>query len=191
MRLLRLTSGQYAVCKDFFDAPAWYRCTVGRILITHECGAYAKLQGMPWIPQFYAHPYPAMMLIEYIDSGRDLCTYKQGELPPAMFQQMQDILQEMHQRQVIHLDIGHDAQGHFGRETNFIWNERLQRLYLIDPAGSVYKMPLPERLRHDLEAHDNLALTKIHDFFFPDMPWEHPQPLSALAYKVFSKLKKI
>ncbi|MBQ7568416.1 hypothetical protein IJT17_06385 [bacterium] len=184
------------ICKDFFDTPRWYRRSVGRFLISHECGAYRRLQGVPGIPAIYGRPHPDMMLMQYIEgaggqAAEDLWKYKPGELPPEVLTQMQDLLTAIHDRRVIHLDIGHDCRRNFERETNFMWDPSQQKVYLIDFAGAFYGMPIPGFIRRGFEAHDNLALVKIHDHFFPDMPYQAPEPLPNWAEKLFTKLKKI
>ena len=181
----------FVVCKDFFDVPTWYRVSIGRFLIAHEYGAYARLQGIEGVPQVFGRPHPAMMLMEYLSPGEDLWRYQRGELPPEVLTQLQRLVSAMHQRGVIHLDIGHDAHGRFGRETNLIWHEERRRLYIMDPAGALYGLPLPRAIREGLEGHDELGIKKIHDFFFPDLEYSAPAPLKPWALKLFTKLKKI
>ncbi|MDO5295618.1 MAG: hypothetical protein Q4F00_03100 [bacterium] len=182
---------KHAVCKDFFDTPNWYRRSAGRFLIAHEYGAYARLQGIRGIPMVYGRPHPDMMLMQYLDHSEDLWKYRPGQLPELILEQMRGILDAIHAKGVIHLDIGHDSRSSFGRETNFMWQEEEQQVYLIDPAGALYGLPLPASVRCALEAHDNLALVKIHDFFFPNLEWQPPQPLPPWGEKLFTKLKKI
>ena len=179
------------VCKDFFDTPDWYRHSIGRFLIAHEYGAYARMQGIKGIPEVYGRPYPDMMFMQYLDGSEDLWKYRPGQLPAVILEQMREILDAIHAKGVIHLDIGHDSRGDFGRETNFMWQEEERQVYLIDPAGALYGTPLPSKVRRALEAHDNLALVKIHDFFFPDLPWQPPEPLPPWGLKLFQKLRKI
>lgn len=179
------------VCKDFFDTPDWYRRSAGRFLIAHEYGAYARLQGITGIPAVYGRPHPEMMLMQFLDGSEDLWKYQPGQLPAVILEQMREILDAIHSKGVIHLDIGHDSRGDFGRETNFMWQEEQRQVYLIDPAGALYGVPLLPAVRRALEAHDNLALTKIHDYFFPDLTWQPPEPLPPWGLKLFRRLKKI
>ncbi len=193
LRLLEIPNAPapQIVCKDFLDVPAWYRTTIGRFLIGHEYGAYARMQGMKGVPQIYGRPYSSMMLMEYLHPGDDLWKYEPGQIPPIAFAQLREILLQMHQRGVLHLDLGHDCHRRFGRETNLIWHEGKQQLYIMDLGGALYGIPLPCSVWAGLALHDYLVLTKIHDRFFPDMEYQAPPPLPKWALKLFTFFKKI
>lgn len=155
--------GQRAVTKDFFDAPRWYRVTVGRYLIAREIAAYKRLQGVPGIPRLLASPRPDVLVMEYIP-GTELSRLEPGDLPPVALNQLRETLDGMHEAGVIHLDLGHDSNGDIGRETNMIWSD-WGRLYVIDLAGAMLRR-LPSPIFEGLAAHDRLALTKLRRRFF-------------------------
>lgn len=180
--------GQRAVTKDFFDAPTWYRLTVGRFLIRREIEAYRRLQGVPGIPRLLGVPRPDVLVIEYIP-GTEVSQLEPGSLPPEALSQLQETLEGMHRAGVVHLDLGHDSDGDFGRETNMIWSD-WGRLYVVDLAGALLRR-LPSPLFEGLAAHDRLALTKLCRRFFAGREADGPDRLPLWAGRLFRRLKKL
>jgi len=188
LRLIRWGEASLAVSKDFLDSPPLYRRTVGRFLIRREVAAYRRLSGVPGLPRLLAHPHPEVLILEHIP-GTEVRRLGPGELPPEALSQLRQTLEGMHRAGILHLDLGHDSNGDFGRDTNMIWAERGQ-LYLIDLAGALM-MPLPPPLFRVLARHDLLALTKLRRRFFGGTGPEPEEDLPPWAWRLFRFLRKV
>jgi len=188
LRLVRWKDAGLAVSKDFLDSPALYRRTVGRFLIAREVAAYRRLSGVPGLPRLLAHPHPEILVLEHIP-GTEVRRLGPGELPPEALTQLRQTLEGMHRAGILHLDLGHDSNGDFGRDTNMIWSEHGQ-LYLVDLAGALL-MPLPAPLFRVLARHDRLALTKLRQRFFGGTGPEPDEVLPAWAWRLFRALRKV
>ncbi len=191
LRLIRIDGDEskLAVSKDYYDCSSAYRHTIGRFLLSREYAAYKKLEGIPGIPKLLCRPNPYVLCIEFI-KGRDLRLIAQGNLPMQAIDQLQAILEAMHSRKVIHLDIGHDSNGDYGRETNLLWSEEEQKLSLIDFAGA-WLLPAPKSIFNLLAKHDRLAITKIKRKFFPELaipPEDEPTDFERKFYRKLHKL---
>jgi hypothetical protein len=167
LRLVRWEGG-LAVAKDYLDAPAWNRATLGRLLISREARIYRRLAGCPGIPRVLARPLPALLVLEYID-GRDLRHLASSDLSEGVIGQLEAILAAMHRRRVVHLDLGHDHTGDLGRETNLVWTAN-ERLFVVDLAGAlVWRWPVAGSIFRQLALHDRLAVVKVKRRFFPSL----------------------
>ncbi len=188
LRLIRWRDAGVAVSKDFLDSTPLYRRTVGRFLIAREAAAYRRLAGVPGFPRLLAHPHPEVLVLEHIP-GREVRQLAPGELPAEALLQLRETLEGMHRAGVLHLDLGHDSDGDFGRETNMIWSE-WGRIYLIDLAGALL-MPLPGPLFRTLARHDLLALTKLRRRFFGGGGPTPEETLPRWAWRLFRALRKV
>ncbi len=188
LRLIRWRDGTVAVSKDFFDSSRLYRRTVGRFLIAREAAAYRRLRGVPGLPRLLDRPHAEVLVIEYIE-GVEVGRLATDALPPEALDQLRQTLDGMHRNGVLHLDLGHDSNGDFGRDTNMIWSSQ-GRLYLIDLAGSL-RLPLPGPLFRVLARHDRMALTKLRRRFLGGGDPEPDEVLPPWALKLFRKLGKI
>lgn len=191
LRLVKIDGDEskLAVTKDFYDCSSVYRHTIGRYLLSREYNAYKRLEGISGIPKMLAHPNPYVFCIEYI-KGRDIKLIDKDHLPLQAIDQLKAMLEEMHARKVIHLDIGHDSNGDYGRETNLLWSEEQQKLFIIDFAGA-WLLPAPKSLFNLLAKHDKLAITKIKRKFFPEMPIPPEDEPTDFERKFYRKLHKL
>jgi predicted Ser/Thr protein kinase len=100
------TPGVRLVIKDYHSRPFWIRETVGRVLIGRECRAYRLLQGISGIPRLAGRIDAYALAIEFVD-GRDLSTFKRGEVPAAFFDRLREILRAIHAAGVAQGDLHH------------------------------------------------------------------------------------
>jgi len=188
LRLVQWGDAGLAVSKDFLDSPPLYRRTVGRFLIAREAAAYRRLSAVPGLPRLLAHPHPEVLVLEHIP-GTEVRQLGPGQLPAVALVQLRQTLDGMHRAGILHLDLGHDSNGDFGRDTNMIWSEQGQ-LYLIDLAGALL-MPLPAPLFRVLARHDLLALTKLRRRFFGGTGPDAEEDLPPWAWRLFRALRKV
>ncbi|MBI3930167.1 MAG: hypothetical protein HY319_31815 [Armatimonadetes bacterium] len=196
VRLVRLAQDRLGVVKEYLDQPEWFRSTAGRFIMGREAAAYRRLEGCRGVVGLLGQPTPDSLLLEYVE-GVPVCRLKPGELPAAALEQMQDILEAMHARGVVHCDLGHDSNGDFGRDTNLIWS-RDGRLYVIDFAGALLGKPptaAGTSLYQAMLMHDRLVLTKLVTRFFPDLrDTDHhrfPSQIPPWAWRMFRFFKKL
>lgn len=188
LRLVRLPSGEPGVTKDFLDAPPLYRRTVGQYLLSREREAYRRVQGVPGIPRLHACPRPDVLVMDYIP-GVEVGQMAPGELPLRALDQLRETLEGIHRAGVLHMDLGHDSHGDFGRDTNMIWSDS-GRLYVLDLAGALLAR-VPRSLFQVLARHDLLALTKLRRRFFgggDPLPGEELPPWALRLFRSLGKL---
>ncbi len=188
LRLIHWHDATVAVSKDFFASSNLYRRTLGRFLIARETAAYRRLQDVPGLPRLLGRPHPDVLVLEFIE-GTEVRNLPADALPPEALGQLRRTLEGMHRAGVLHLDLGHDSNGDFGRDTNMIWSDRGQ-LYLIDLAGALM-LPLPGPLFRTLARHDRMALTKLRNRFLGGGPPEPDEVLPPWALRLFQTLRKI
>ena len=188
LRLVRLPCGERVVTKDFLDTSPLYRRTVGQFLLSREREAYRRVQGVPGIPRLRACPRPDVLVMDYIP-GVEVGRLSPGELPPRALDQLRETLEGMHRVGVLHMDLGHDSHGDFGRDTNMIWSDS-GRLYVLDLAGALLAR-VPRSLFEVLARHDRLALAKLRRRFFGGgdlMPGEELPPWAVRLFRFLGKL---
>lgn len=168
VRLLRFPEGGIALLKDFSRSSWIYRQTVGRLSIQNEAAAYAAADSLKGVPRLLGRPDPHSLLIEAI-AGRSLNTIPREThwLPFTIIEQARQLLAGLHALGVAHADLGHDADGWFGRDANVLWGDDGQ-LYLVDMASAVFRWRCPAPIFEAFCWHDRLLVTKILRRFFPD-----------------------
>jgi predicted Ser/Thr protein kinase len=166
VRLLRAPDGTRAVLKDYFHVDPLYRATVARFAIGNEARAYETLRGLTGIPTFYGRPTPDSLLVEFVD-GTEVCRLTPGDLPWSAVEQARELVRAMHERGVVHGDLGHDCTRVFGRDTNLILSPQ-GRLYVIDFASAMWRDRFSAGLYRTFEAHDRLVVTKLLRHFFAE-----------------------
>lgn len=172
--------GTYFACKDFFDATALYRNTIGKYLIKREYQIYNRLKGIKGIPQRVLCPRKDILCVEFLQ-GRDIKYIERGQLPHCALDQLRTLLDAMHSRGVVHFDIGHDSYCEYGRETNIIWGDD-EQIYLLDFAGSL-TIEAHNDLYKLLNARNDTELTKTMHRFFPEKP-PYPRELLKDLFRV-------
>lgn len=157
--------------KDYFHASAWYRRGVARWLIANEAAAYTRLQGLPGVPVLLGRPGPDGLLIQHI-AGRSVRVLGYGDLPRSAVEQARELVGGLHRRGVVHGDLGHDANGDYGRDTNLLLGDD-GRLYVLDFAGALLAGRFNLGLYSVLARHDRLLPTKLVRRFWPEET-DHP-----------------
>mgnify|MGYP003584499765 CR=1 FL=1 len=168
VRLLRCPDGGTALLKDFSRASWLYRKTVGRLSLQNEAAAYAAADSLTGVPRLLGRPDADSILVEAI-AGRSLNTIPREThwLPFDIIEQARQLLTGLHSLGIAHADLGHDADGWFGRDANVLWGDDGQ-LYLVDLASAVFRSRCPGPIFKAFCWHDRLLITKILRRFFPD-----------------------
>lgn len=195
VRLLRCPDGSVALLKDFSRANWLYRQTIGRLSIHNEAAAHAAADSLRGVPRLLARPHADSLLVEAV-AGRSLNTIAREthRLPFEIVEQARQLLAGLHALGIAHADLGHDADGWFGRDANVLWGEDGQ-LYLVDLASAVFRSRCPAPVFEAFCWHDRLLVTKILRRFFPDredQPEFHMhQQMPASQRRWLKLLKKI
>src|SRR5690606_11399460 len=94
------------VIKDYTHSPAVIRQTTGRLFIKREHQNLQRLRGLPGVVDNSCMLSPTMLAYPYVE-GRSLAELrKQKEkLPVEFFTRMEQLVHEMHERGVVHLDL--------------------------------------------------------------------------------------
>ena len=96
--------GQRFVVKDFGKKGFLERNLVGRMVIGREIRAYRVLAGIEGLPSKFKRLSPFSIAIEYLE-GRDLGGIVRGEIGPGVVRQFESIVEELHERGWVHLDL--------------------------------------------------------------------------------------
>ena len=92
------------VVKDFAPCPPLIRETWGRLLIRREFGALSRLHGICGIPNAISMIDARAFCYAYIP-GRTLREVSSEEIAPGFFPALETLVERMHQRNVVHLDL--------------------------------------------------------------------------------------
>lgn len=103
VRLLEL-DGQRWVVKDFAACPWFIRNTLGRWMVGRELHALQHLDGIPGIPDG-AQRIDAHAFAYHFIPGRPLAQTPASELSPDFFLAYEKLVQRMHERGLVHLDL--------------------------------------------------------------------------------------
>ena len=101
--LLMETGRGKAIVKDFgrkILPVRWY----GRWQIRREASIYRRLSGIAGVPRYYGRIGKNAMAIEFIQ-GERISQWKRRELPPALFSRLWDLIEEIHSRGIVHIDL--------------------------------------------------------------------------------------
>lgn len=98
------TQGQSYIIKDVRKRNFFFRWTLGRWLIQREWKIYAKLDGIKGIPRPLRRIDRFAFALEWIP-GKPI--RRNENLPPSFFSNLRGILEEIHRRGVVHLDLRH------------------------------------------------------------------------------------
>ncbi len=101
--LLIETSKGPAIVKDFrrkILPVRWY----GRWQIRRESSIYRRLAGVTGVPRYYGRIGKSAMALEYID-GERISHWKRRELPPSLFPRLWRLIEEIHARGIVHIDL--------------------------------------------------------------------------------------
>ena len=93
-----------AIEKDYTAKPFPIRVTVARVLVRREREVLRHLQGLPGIPRLLPSHDPLRIRTAYIP-GRPINRIPPAELRPEIFRRLEALVQAMHARRVVHLDL--------------------------------------------------------------------------------------
>lgn len=148
------------VVKDFSSKGFWERNLIGRLLISREVRAYRGLRGINGIPKSFARLSPFTLAIEYIDA-RDLGSIREGEIGPEAISSLERIIDEIHERGWVHLDLQ--------RRTNILIRDR--DVFIIDLASAFHPGCIPilgRFITRCLGFFDRLSLIKLKKLYTPE-----------------------
>jgi serine/threonine protein kinase len=128
--LLVESSRGKAIVKDFRGKilpVRWY----GRWQIRREASIYRRLSGIPGVPRYYGRIGKNAMAIEFIEGDR-ISQWKRRELPPTLFFRLWDLIERIHSRGIVHIDL---------RKRDNILINALGDVFIIDFNASFHFLP--------------------------------------------------
>ena len=152
---------QRFVVKDFGKKGFLERNLVGRMVIGREIRAYRVLAGIEGLPSQFKRLSPFSIAIEYLE-GRDLGGIVRGEIGPGVVLQFESIIEELHERGWVHLDLQ--------RRSNILLVDG--KVFVVDLASAVHPGSLPvvgRCLTRLLGFADRLSLIKIKSIYAPEL----------------------
>jgi serine/threonine protein kinase len=152
--------GGRAVLKDFGSRNPVTRGVLGPILVRREHDILRRLEGIPGIPRTFGIVNGRALLIEYIP-GRTLGKFKPGELPDSVLRELEETLEAVHARGVVHLDLR--------QKKNVLIADAGGRPHIIDFANAVRVDGALRMLGERLKAVDRGGLLKFKARFFPHL----------------------
>jgi tRNA A-37 threonylcarbamoyl transferase component Bud32 len=93
-----------AVEKDYSAKPLPIRATVARLFVRREREVLRHLSGLPGIPKLLPCNDPLRIRTQYIP-GQSINRFKAGGLPSEVFQRLEALVESMHERRIVHLDL--------------------------------------------------------------------------------------
>jgi len=103
VRVVELKSGGRAVVKDFRRSDFLFRLLIAPILISRECGALKRLDGLAGAPQFICRIDRCAFAME--DLGGVSLKAPDIKLPDDFFDKLAGLVREIHKRGVAHCDL--------------------------------------------------------------------------------------
>jgi predicted Ser/Thr protein kinase len=137
------------------------RLFIGRAVIGREARAYTALEGLDGRPSRQKRLSPYCLAIEYLE-GQDLGGVGRGEIGPGVILQFERIINDLHERGWVHLDLQ--------RRTNILLVDG--KVFIIDLASAFHPggVPLVGRLLLRLLGFaDRLSLIKMKALFAPEL----------------------
>ncbi len=92
------------VVKDFSPCPSLVRRTYGRFMVNREVRALQRLQGINGIPKNPFQLHRLALSYQYIP-GKTLKESKKEPVGSHYFLALENLVQQMHERNIVHLDI--------------------------------------------------------------------------------------
>lgn len=153
--------GQRFIVKDFEGRGFWERNLIGRVIIGRESRAYEVLAGVEGLPARFKRLSPHALAIEYLE-GRDLGGVERHEIGPGVIRQFERIINELHERGWVHLDLQ--------RRSNILLVN--DKVFVVDLASAFHPggVPLIGRWMVRLMGFaDRLSLIKMKTIFAPEL----------------------
>ena len=172
VRLLDI-DGRPAVLKDFAPLPLATRLTVGLSLIRWEVPILRRLIGLEGVPQLLYTVDRFAFVMSYIEA-RPLYKVPAAELPAGIFERVLDLVDALHARGVVHLDlrqrkntlltkdnrpaiIDFAAAMHFGKDGKiFRFMKNVDRTAILKLKNRVHPGSLSEAEKEQLQAFDRM-----------------------------------
>lgn len=153
--LVERTSGgaELVVVKDFAVRSRWVRILLGRWLLRREERAYRRLSGIPAVPLLLGRVDMDALILEY-RPGTLLSRSLAGHIPSGFMTELEESIQAMHGRGVVHLDLRHRSNILAGEDGKPV---------LIDFASALFFNPkgwLGSGLLHAFASIDRSAVEK-------------------------------
>ena len=158
---LSRSGGQRIIVKDFGNKGFFERNLVGRMIIGRELRAYRALAGVDGLPSRYRRLTPFAIAVEYLE-GRDLGGIDRGEIGPGVIRQFESVIEELHERGWVHLDLQ--------RRSNILLVGG--KVFVVDLASALHpgSIPLVGRcLTGLLGLADRLSLIKMKSIYAPEI----------------------
>jgi serine/threonine protein kinase len=173
-----MVGGRVLMVKDVKNKNLFFRWTIGLWLIQNEWRVYSRLIGVEGIPNAIERIDRFAFAIEYIPGS----PIRRGEdLPSSFFADLANVLQEVHSRGVVHLDLRHKG--------NILISEK-GKPFIIDFNSSLFfgeKGFFRRFLFSALRWVDHGGLLKLKERVSPSLMT--PEELSYL--KRFNRLRKL
>jgi predicted Ser/Thr protein kinase len=153
--------GQRFIVKDFGKRGFWERHLIGRVVIGRESRAYEVLAGVEGLPARFKRLSPYALAIEYLE-GRDLGGVERHEIGPGVIRQFERIINELHERGWVHLDLQ--------RRSNILLVNGT--VFVVDLASAFHPggVPLLGRFLVRFAGFaDRLSLIKMKTIFAPEL----------------------
>lgn len=153
--------GRRFVVKDYSQKGFWERNLIGRMVIGRESGAYEALNGTEGLPSRFKKLSPFSFAIEYLE-GRDLGDLARGEIGYGVIHQFERIIDALHRRGWVHLDLH--------RRKNILFVEG--RVFVVDLASALHPGSVPligGCLTRLFGLADLLSLIKMKQIFSPEL----------------------
>ncbi|MBI4834401.1 MAG: hypothetical protein HY811_06255 [Planctomycetes bacterium] len=153
--------GRKAVWKDYSERSFWVKDIWGKLLIRHEAQSIKRLEGIKGIPRLIKRVGEYGFLMEHIE-GEPLKKFKKETLPFSVFGKMSGLVKKLHQRGVVHLDLGQKKNILLDKEYNPYFIDFANALYFRKDAlgfNALFKM---------LSLIDYSSLLKFKHRFFPE-----------------------
>ncbi|MHB8843643.1 MAG: methyltransferase [Nitrospirota bacterium] len=149
------------IVKDFGGRGFWERNLIGRIVIGRESRAYEALAGVEGLPSRFKRLTPFSLAIEYLE-GRDLGGVERHEIGPGVIVQFERIINELHERGWVHLDLQ--------RRSNILLVN--DKVFVVDLASAFHPGGIPligGWMVRALGFADRLSIVKIKSIFAPEL----------------------
>lgn len=153
--------GQRFVVKDFGGKGFFERNLVGRMVIGREIRAYRALAGIEGLPSQFKRLSPFSLAIEYLE-GKDLGGVVRGEIGPGVVRQFESIVEELHERGWVHLDLQ--------RRSNILLVDG--KIFVVDLASAIHPGSLPfvgRCVTRLFGFADRLSLIKMKSIYAPEL----------------------
>lgn len=158
--ITRSGHGRFVV-KDFTQKGFWERNLVGRVVIGREARAYAALAGTEGLPARFKRLSTFSFVVEYLE-GKDLGAVERGEIGPEVIRQFERIVNGLHERGWVHLDLH--------RRTNVLLVDG--KIYIVDLASALHTGRIPfigKCLTWLIGIADSLSLIKMKTIYGPEL----------------------